>query len=48
VNLRLVLWPATFVVGGATATLVATGGIADSPWLIATLGLVVGLSASAR
>ena len=43
-NLRLVLWPATFVVGGATATLVATGGIADSPWLIATLGLVVGLS----
>ena len=43
-NLRLVLWPATFVVGGATGTLVATGGIADSPWLIATLGLVVGLS----
>ena len=42
--LRLVLWPAAFAVGGATAALIASGGIADSPALTAAVGLLVGLS----
>lgn len=42
--LRLALWPVVLAVGGATAALTITGGIADSPSLTATLGLVIGLS----
>jgi signal transduction histidine kinase len=41
---RLALWPASLVAAGGTAVLVLTGGIADSPGLTATVGLVVGLS----
>jgi signal transduction histidine kinase len=41
---RLALWPASLIAAGATAVLVLTGGIADSPGLTATVGLVVGLS----
>jgi signal transduction histidine kinase len=41
---RLALVPAALVAGGVTATLVLTGGIAESPTLRATLVLVIGLS----
>jgi signal transduction histidine kinase len=41
---RLALWPASLVAAGGTAALVLTGGIADSPGLTATVGLVIGLS----
>jgi signal transduction histidine kinase len=44
---RLALWPAAFAAGGATAALVLTGDIAESPALTATLGVVVGLAWSA-
>jgi signal transduction histidine kinase len=43
-GVRLALWPAALAAGGATATLILTGGLADSPSLTATVGLVVGLS----
>jgi signal transduction histidine kinase len=42
--LRLALWPAAFAAGGGSAALILTGGIADSPSLTATIGLVVGLA----
>ena len=41
---RLVLWPAALAAAGATAALILSGGIADSPALTATIGTVVGLS----
>jgi signal transduction histidine kinase len=41
---RLALWPAALAAGGATAALILTGDIADSPSLTASIGLVVGLS----
>jgi hypothetical protein len=41
---RLALWPAALAAGGGTAALTLTGGIADSPALTATVGLVVGLA----
>jgi signal transduction histidine kinase len=41
---RLVLWPAALAAGGATAALILSADIADSPALTATLGFVVGLS----
>src|ERR671911_1410630 len=41
---RLALWPASLVAAGGTAVLVLTGDIADSPELMAAVGLVVGLS----
>jgi signal transduction histidine kinase len=42
--LRVALWPATFAAAGATTALTLTGGIADTPTLTATIGLVVGLA----
>jgi signal transduction histidine kinase len=41
---RLALWPVALAAGGATAALILSGDIADSPTLTATIGLVVGLS----
>lgn len=41
---RLVLWPAALAAGGVTAALTLTGGIADSPSLVAAIGLVAGLA----
>jgi signal transduction histidine kinase len=41
---RLALWPAALAAGGATAALILSADLADSPTLTATLGLVVGLS----
>jgi signal transduction histidine kinase len=40
---RLALWPAALAAGALTATLVATGDVADHPALAATFGLVIGL-----
>lgn len=42
--LRFALWPAALAAGGGSAALILTGGIADSPAVTATVGLVVGLS----
>jgi signal transduction histidine kinase len=41
---RLALWPVAVAAGGATAALVLSGGIADSPSLTAAVGLAVGLA----
>ncbi|MGH9248961.1 MAG: sensor histidine kinase, partial [Acidimicrobiales bacterium] len=41
---RLVLWPAALAAAGLTAALTLTGGIAETPALTATIGVVVGLS----
>ncbi len=41
---RRVLWPAALAAGGATAALILSGGIADSPVLTAAIGLAVGLA----
>jgi peptidoglycan/LPS O-acetylase OafA/YrhL len=41
---RLALWPAAVAAGGATAALILSGGIADSPSLTAAIGLAVGLA----
>jgi signal transduction histidine kinase len=40
---RLALAPAALAVGAATATLVLTGDVAESPTVTATFGLVIGL-----
>jgi signal transduction histidine kinase len=37
-------WPAAVAAGGATAALILSGGIADSPSLTAAIGLAVGLA----
>jgi signal transduction histidine kinase len=41
---RLALWPVAVAADGATAALVLSGGIADSPSLTAAVGLAVGLA----
>jgi signal transduction histidine kinase len=41
---RLLLWPTVLAVGGATAALVVSADVADSPRVTAVMGLVVGLS----
>jgi hypothetical protein len=41
---RLALWPVAVAAGGATAALILSGGIADSPSLTAAIGLAVGLA----
>jgi signal transduction histidine kinase len=41
---RLAFWPAAVAAGGATAALILSGGIADSPSLTAAIGLAVGLA----
>jgi signal transduction histidine kinase len=41
---RLALWPLALASGAATAVLILTGDIADSPTLTATLTLVIGLA----
>jgi hypothetical protein len=41
---RLALWLAAVAAGGFTAALILLGGIAEPAALIATLGVVVGLS----
>jgi signal transduction histidine kinase len=41
---RLALWPAALAAGGATAALILSGDIADTPALTATIGLAVGLA----
>ena len=41
---RLALWPAALAAAGATAALILSGDIADSPTLTATIGLGVGLA----
>jgi signal transduction histidine kinase len=41
---RLALWPVALAASGATAALIVSGDIANSPALTATIGLVVGLS----
>jgi signal transduction histidine kinase len=40
---RLALWPAALAAGGATAALILSGDIAETPVLTATIGLAVGL-----
>src|SRR5215213_2294149 len=42
--LRLALWPVALATAAGTATLILTGGLADSPGLTATIGVVVGLA----
>jgi signal transduction histidine kinase len=41
---RLALWPAALAAGSATAALILSGDIADSPARTATIGLAVGLA----
>jgi signal transduction histidine kinase len=41
--LRIALWPTTLAAGGLTAWLLLTSGNIESPGLVATFGLVIGL-----
>jgi signal transduction histidine kinase len=41
---RLALWPAALAAGSATAALILSGNVAETPVLTATIGLAVGLS----
>ena len=41
---RLTLWPVALAAAAGTATAILTGGLAESPGLTATIGVVVGLT----